>query len=151
MAEKLNKPIVMNEIKQSGHSGVIREDDFLENFLTGERTEGNYNSFDGKPWEQSKKKKKQATDFDALDKKIEEFIEYKRRVPPPEVVHDKGDGFKSDIIIQGLTLIAGGKTLLDGAILRLVQGRKYGLVGRNGIGKTTLINAMCNKEIEKFP
>lgn len=88
---------------------------------------------------------------DALDKKIEEFVAHKKKVPPPIVVHDKGDGFKQDIIIPGITLIAGGKTLLEGGQLRLVQGRKYGLVGRNGIGKTTLINAICRGEIEKFP
>lgn len=38
----------------------------------------------------------------------------------PEVVHDKGDGFKNDIIINNITLIAGGKTLLEDANLRLV-------------------------------
>lgn len=32
-----------------------------------------------------------------------------------------------------------------------MQGRKYGLVGRNGIGKTTLINAICRKELDGFP
>lgn len=47
-------------------------------------------------------------------------MEYKRKVPPPEVIHDKGDGFKSDIIINNITLIAGGKTLLDNATLKLV-------------------------------
>jgi ATP-binding cassette, subfamily F, member 3 len=41
--------------------------------------------------------------------------------------------------------------LLEDAQIRLVQGKKYGLVGRNGIGKTTLINAMCNREIDNFP
>jgi ATP-binding cassette subfamily F protein 3 len=35
--------------------------------------------------------------------------------------------------------------------VRLARGRKYGLVGRNGIGKTTLINAMCRKELDKMP
>ena len=75
----------------------------------------------------------------------------KRRIPPPVVIHDKPDGFKNDILINNVTLIAGGKTLLETAQLRLVQGRKYGLVGRNGIGKTTLINAVCRKELEKFP
>jgi ATP-binding cassette subfamily F protein 3 len=35
--------------------------------------------------------------------------------------------------------------------LKLVRGRKYGLVGRNGIGKTCLINSICRHEIEKFP
>lgn len=50
-----------------------------------------------------------------------------------------------------MTLIVGGKALLDGAQLKLVRGKKYGLVGRNGIGKTCLINAISRSEIEKFP
>jgi ATP-binding cassette subfamily F protein 3 len=48
-------------------------------------------------------------------------------------------------------LIIGGKELLSNATLKLVKGRKYGLVGRNGIGKTCLINSICRHEIEKFP
>lgn len=41
--------------------------------------------------------------------------------------------------------------MLEGATLKLVRGEKYGLVGRNGIGKTCLINAISRSEIEKFP
>ena len=41
--------------------------------------------------------------------------------------------------------------MLDKAVVRFTRGRKYGLVGRNGIGKTTLINALCRKEVEKMP
>ena len=88
---------------------------------------------------------------DALDKKIDEFNALKKKIPPPEVQHDKGGAFLTDIQINNITLIAGGKTLLENAQLRLVRGRKYGLVGRNGIGKTTLINAISRKELEKFP
>mmetsp|Transcript_38471 Transcript_38471/g.27864 ORF Transcript_38471/g.27864 Transcript_38471/m.27864 type:complete len:99 (+) Transcript_38471:548-844(+) len=75
----------------------------------------------------------------------------KNQVPSPEVRHEKGDGFNKDIMIQGITLLAGGKQLLNSATLRLVRGKKYGLIGRNGIGKTTLINAISRSEIEKFP
>jgi ATP-binding cassette subfamily F protein 3 len=67
------------------------------------------------------------------------------------VKHNKGNNFKQDIMIPMLTLIVGGKALLEGATLRLVRGKKYGLVGRNGIGKTCLINAISRNEIEKFP
>ena len=35
--------------------------------------------------------------------------------------------------------------------MKFVKGKKYGLVGRNGIGKTCLINAISRNEIEKFP
>ena len=50
-----------------------------------------------------------------------------------------------------LTLIIGSNLLLENTTLRLVRGRKYGLVGRNGIGKTCLINAISRSEFEKFP
>jgi len=72
-------------------------------------------------------------------------------ISQPEVHHDKGDSFNTDIQIHNITLIAGSKTLLDNAQLRLTRGRKYGLVGRNGIGKTCLINAISRKELDKFP
>lgn len=121
VAEKLSNPIVINEIKQSGHSGVIREEEFSDPFLDSDKT-GNYNTFDDKPWELKKKKKNKDEDKakDALDKKIEEFLQHKKRVPAPTVIHDKPDPFKNDIIIPGLTLVAGGKTLLEGATLKLV-------------------------------
>jgi ABC-type transport system involved in cytochrome bd biosynthesis fused ATPase/permease subunit len=99
--------------------------------------------------EVAKKAKEQQAD--ALDKKIAEFMEHKHKVPPPEVRHDKGNNFKQDIMIPNVTLIVGGKALLESATLRLVRGKKYGLVGRNGIGKTCLINAISRSEIEKFP
>jgi len=75
----------------------------------------------------------------------------KEKVPPPRVLHDKGNQSKADIYLPSVTVVAGGKALLDKAVVRLSRGRKYGLVGRNGIGKTTLINAMCRKEIDKMP
>jgi ATP-binding cassette, subfamily F, member 3 len=78
-------------------------------------------------------------------------MEHKAKVPPPEVRHNAGNNFSQDINLPSVTLIVGGKALLDGAQLKLVRGRKYGLVGRNGIGKTCLINAISRSEIEKFP
>ena len=86
-----------------------------------------------------------------MDKKIAEFMSHKKRIPAPECRHHKGEGFKKDIAVAGINIIVGGKTLLENAQLRFVKGRKYGLVGRNGIGKTCLINAISRGEIEKFP
>jgi ATPase subunit of ABC transporter with duplicated ATPase domains len=40
--------------------------------------------------------------------------------------------------MDNLTLIVGGRNLLEDAKIHLPYGRKFGLVGRNGIGK--LIN-----------
>ena len=78
-------------------------------------------------------------------------METKELVPPPEVQHDKSENTLADIFLENVTIVAGGKTLLDEATVRFTRGRKYGLVGRNGIGKTTLINAICRKDIEDMP
>jgi ATP-binding cassette, subfamily F, member 3 len=153
----LTKPITINELIQEGHTGIVREDDFYDPLLAGEKvnSSGNYNTTEGREaWMEKKNKKKQKDDeaaCDALDKKINEFMATKEKVPPPRVIHDKSDNSKADIYLPKVTLVAGGKALLDGATLKLTRGRKYGLVGRNGIGKTTLINAMCRRELEKMP
>jgi len=116
-----------------------------------ERGKQNFNSqFDKGKLDTVIKKQKAAT-ADALDKKIAEFMDHKRKIPPPEVRHSKGVGFNADIMIPNITLIVGGKSLLEAATLKLTRGKKYGLVGRNGIGKTCLINAISRAEIEKFP
>jgi len=157
IAEKLLKPVTINELVNEGHDGVIREDDFFDPLLAGERTAtGNYNdTSDGRAdWVNKKSKRADMVEQknkDALDKKIDEFMSTKQKVPAPEVIHDKSGHSKADLYSPNITLIAGGKALLDKATLRLARGRKYGLVGRNGIGKTTLINAMCRREIEKLP
>jgi len=142
---------------QEGHTGIVREDDFYDPLLAGEKVNasGNYNSVEGREEWAKKKDKKHQKDLiatqDALDKKINEFMATKEKVPPPRVIHDKSANSKADIFLPKVTLVAGGKALLDGATLRLTRGRKYGLVGRNGIGKTTLINAMCRRELDKLP
>lgn len=38
--------------------------------------------------------------------------------------------------------------LLQGADLVLAFGRRYGLVGRNGLGKTTLLRMISNKQLK---
>ena len=62
-------------------------------------------------------------------------------------------GGSRDVTIKSLILLAPhGKPLIeDGAALRLTEGRKYGLVGRNGTGKTTLLKAISTYEITGFP
>lgn len=45
-----------------------------------------------------------------------------------------------------------GRKLLDSADLKLSYGRRYGLIGKNGIGKTTLLRAIANHTLSHdFP
>jgi ATP-binding cassette subfamily F protein 3 len=49
------------------------------------------------------------------------------------------------LTIDQLTLRIAGRTLLDGADLRIDPGRRIGLVGRNGAGKSTLLRAIAGE------
>ena len=49
------------------------------------------------------------------------------------------------LVISGLTLRMGGRTLLDRADLSVEPGRRIGLVGRNGAGKSTLLRAIAGE------
>lgn len=62
-----------------------------------------------------------------------------------------GANREKDIHVHNFGITYGGKTLLEGADLKLVYGRRYGLIGRNGVGKTTLLKHMANFDIEGFP
>ena len=48
-------------------------------------------------------------------------------------------------MLDDLTIRIAGRTLLDGAELRLDPGRRVGLIGRNGAGKSTLLRAISGQ------
>lgn len=50
-----------------------------------------------------------------------------------------GTNRTNDIRIENFDVAYGDRVLLQGADLTLAFGRRYGLVGRNGLGKTTLL------------
>src|SRR3978361_1555664 len=49
------------------------------------------------------------------------------------------------LVISGLVIRLGGRTLMDGAELTVDPGRRIGLVGRNGAGKSTLLRAIAGE------
>jgi elongation factor 3 len=49
------------------------------------------------------------------------------------------------------SLAYGGKILLNNATLRLIRGRRYGLCGGNGVGKSTLMKAISRGQLDGFP
>ncbi|XP_057304553.1 ATP-binding cassette sub-family F member 3-like [Hydractinia symbiolongicarpus] len=52
-----------------------------------------------------------------------------------------------DIRIENFDLAYGSKVLLKNANLVMAFGRRYGFVGRNGLGKTTLLRAISKREL----
>lgn len=53
-----------------------------------------------------------------------------------------------DIKIEGFSISAKGKDLLKNANLTIVAGRRYGLVGPNGKGKTTLLRHIAARKLK---
>lgn len=52
-----------------------------------------------------------------------------------------------DIKVDGIDVSIGGKRILTDTSLTLAYGRRYGLVGQNGIGKSTLLRALSRREV----
>ena len=69
------------------------------------------------------------------------------------ILPDYGSGRnEKDIQVKNVGIsLDNGRVLLDGADLKFSHRRRYGLVGKNGVGKTTLLKAIASMEIEGFP
>jgi len=52
-----------------------------------------------------------------------------------------------DVRAEGIDISFGGHTLLEHAAINFAYGRRYGIVGRNGIGKSTLMKAIARREL----
>ncbi|KAF3492021.1 translation initiation regulator Gcn20 [Arthroderma uncinatum] len=52
-----------------------------------------------------------------------------------------------DIKVDGVDISIGGKRILTDTTLSLSFGRRYGMVGQNGIGKSTLLRALSRREV----
>ncbi|ORX75648.1 P-loop containing nucleoside triphosphate hydrolase protein [Anaeromyces robustus] len=61
------------------------------------------------------------------------------------------DSYAKDIDLKDLNIFVGERELLSNANLKLYQGVHYGLIGQNGIGKSTLLKAIGYKLIIGFP
>lgn len=64
-----------------------------------------------------------------------------------EIIDDKD----KELCNCEFTLAYGTKVLLHNTKLRLLKGKKYGLVGQNDSGKTTLMRAIADGSIDGFP
>ena len=59
----------------------------------------------------------------------------------------QGQAKSKDIKVDGVDVSIGGLRILTDTNLTLAYGRRYGLVGQNGIGKSTLLRALSRREL----
>jgi elongation factor 3 len=64
---------------------------------------------------------------------------------------DAADAEADELCNCRFSLAYGGKILLNNATLRLIRGRRYGLCGGNGVGKSTLMKAIARGQLDGFP
>uniref|UniRef100_A0A3Q3MJY6 ATP-binding cassette sub-family F member 3 n=1 Tax=Mastacembelus armatus TaxID=205130 RepID=A0A3Q3MJY6_9TELE len=62
-------------------------------------------------------------------------------------VDQSGKNRSYDIRIENFDVSFGERCLLQGAELTLASGRRYGLIGRNGLGKTTLLKMLASRNL----
>jgi ATP-binding cassette subfamily F protein 3 len=74
------------------------------------------------------------------------YEEFFMLVNPLQLGSDQASKSK-DIKVDGIDVSIGGKRILSDTSLTLAYGRRYGLVGQNGIGKSTLLRALSRREI----
>ena len=148
IAERLKNPIKLSDVNV-GSKNTITSLSFDPNALTFQMdkmyAQGIVQSEKKVEFKFDKRKIKEMEKFMEEKEKIRESIE--------EVTlnHDKDESHKIDININTFTIHIGGKTLLEDASLKIAFGRRYVLIGRNGVGKTTLLNHIMRKEIDGVP
>ena len=74
------------------------------------------------------------------------YEEFFMAVNPLQLGSDQSSKSK-DIKVDGVDVSIGGLRILTDTSLTLAYGRRYGLVGQNGIGKSTLLRALSRREL----
>lgn len=74
------------------------------------------------------------------------YEEFFMAVNPLQMGSD-GTSKSKDVKVDGIDVSIGGKRILTDTNLILAYGRRYGLVGQNGIGKSTLLRALSRREV----
>ncbi|KAI9759096.1 MAG: hypothetical protein M4579_002613 [Chaenotheca gracillima] len=76
------------------------------------------------------------------------YEEFFMAVNPLQLGSDaQGAGKSKDIKVDGVDVSISGLRILTDTSLTLAYGRRYGLVGQNGIGKSTLLRSLSRREI----
>jgi len=76
-------------------------------------------------------------------------VEAEKMMEVPE--EDDEDDDAEELCNCQFTLAYGTKILLHNTKMRLKRGKRYGLLGGNDSGKTTLMRAISNNQVEGFP
>ncbi len=145
VAERLSAPVILNKVNLKGENGG----GFIDVFLGQEKFQflDENKVTDMLKFRKKDKDEKKQKDYESH---LIELDHIRKKLPPTVVLHHKEAIHGKDLFIDNLTLIVGGRNLLENTVFKLTFGRKYGLIGRNGIGKTSLLSALARGDFDKF-
>ncbi|XP_058082056.1 ABC transporter F family member 3 [Magnolia sinica] len=153
-----------------GKHGLVKDKPAVRSLATPLRM------FDGMDEEEAPKKQPEVLDGPVLSERDRAKIERKKRkderqreaqfqmhlaemeavkagMPVVCVNHGTGEGgpVTKDIHMENFNISVGGRDLIQEGTVTLSFGRHYGLVGRNGTGKTTFLRHMAMHAIDGIP
>lgn len=141
----LESPVTVDKVIDSG----VFEDKYMG--LKAIQANTNETLEAGTLKDQIKKRNQEHKEREALLKRLEAWENQKRPAPVPTCRHrritDSGFAKMTDIIVDSFSVAVAGRPLLEDSPLKLVVGHRYGLCGRNGIGKTVFLSALARGEI----
>ncbi|GBG24109.1 ATP-binding cassette sub-family F member 1 [Hondaea fermentalgiana] len=107
----------------------------------------------GKLSNKERRKLKEAQEADERERLVSEIKSKPTEFAVSATAINRDDAWENgrDINIPSFTVSAYGKTLFQNAELKIAENRKYGLIGRNGGGKSTLLRLIANGELEIPP
>ncbi|TPX31762.1 hypothetical protein SeMB42_g07706 [Synchytrium endobioticum] len=92
------------------------------------------------------------------EERLLEFIPVWNPAAPPPIIVNQGKlvttggaSQSKDLKIENFDIQYAGKKILQNADLTMTYGRRYGLVGKNGVGKSTLLRAIAHGELQTPP
>ena len=148
VAERLKAPVILNKVNLKGEGEGTGG--FVDAFLGQEKFQFLDENKVTDVFKSKKKEKEDKKQREAYESHLIELDHIRKKLPPTVVLHHKEAIHGKDLMIDNLTLIVGGRNLLENTQFKLTFGRKYGLIGRNGIGKTSLLSALARGDFDKF-
>lgn len=141
--DKLSAPVNMSELHKEIDADVKNRMQWMvkESTVNADRF--------NKPIEKAQSKRKHLNKMSELNANEVEEMKARKSVPSTFVKKYRPPGHVpvKEVQIRNFDVNVQGKLLIANASLTLAYGRKYGFVGRNGAGKSSLLRAMADGDV----
>jgi ATP-binding cassette subfamily F protein 3 len=146
MTLSIDKEFTFNETSNNNKNTIIEDPTAISTKKTN-----------GKQQSSSKNKKVDSHSLRALQQANEQSAELETELQAARIASIQSrtqlGSYKGSLDVTNFTLPnpGGGQPLLEDSACRLVWGRRYGLIGRNGMGKSTLLKALAARRVGDIP